>query len=95
MPGIHRFNLVGMGGLPLLFKGANLVEALGIRGNVEFDIVGLEDIRPQMDVTLVIRCSVGARQAVPLLCRIDTPVEVDYCRHGGILPYVLRALIAG
>jgi aconitate hydratase len=90
---IHRSNLVGMGVLPLQFKGSDSVEAIGIRGDEEFDITGLEDIRPQMDVTLVIRRSDGSRQEVPLLCRIDTPVEVDYYRHGGILPYVLRALM--
>ena len=86
---------MGMGVLPLQFKGGDSVEALGIRGDEEFDVVGLENIRPQMDVTLVIRRSDGSRQEVPLLCRIDTPVEVDYYRHGGILPYVLRALMAG
>ena len=92
---IHRSNLVGMGVLPLQFKGGDSVEALGIRGDEEFDVVGLENIRPQMDVMLVIGRSDGSRQEVPLLCRIDTPVEVDYYRHGGILPYVLRALMAG
>ncbi len=75
---IHRSNLVGMGVLPLQFKGADSVEAIGIKGDEEFAILGLEDIRPQMDVTLVIRRSDGSRREVPLLCRIDTPVEVEY-----------------
>ena len=92
---IHRSNLVGMGVLPLQFKGADSVESIGIKGDEEFDIVGLDDIRPQMEVILVIRRGDGSRRELPLLCRIDTPVEVDYYRHGGILPYVLRALMAG
>jgi aconitate hydratase len=92
---IHRSNLVGMGVLPLQFTGGDSAEALGIRGDEEFDIAGLDDIYPQMDVRLVIRRSDGSRREVPLRCRIDTPVEVDYYRHGGILPYVLRTLMAG
>ena len=92
---IHRSNLVGMGVLPLQFKGADSVESIGIEGDEEFDIVGLNHIRPQMEVSLVITRGDGSRRALPLLCRIDTPVEVDYYRHGGILPYVLRALMAG
>ncbi len=92
---IHRSNLVGMGVLRLQFKGGDLVEAIGIRSDEEFNVVGLADVRPQMDVTLVIRRSNGSRREVPLPCRIDTPVEFDYYRHGGILPYVLRALMAG
>jgi aconitate hydratase len=91
---IHRSNLVGMGVLPLQFKGADSVQSLGIRGDEEFDIVGLEsDIRPQQDVTLIIKRPGGMRQPVTLLCRIDTPIEVDYYRHGGILPYVLRGIL--
>ena len=92
---IHRSNLVGMGVLPLQFKGADSVESIGIQGDEEFDIVGLDDILPQMEVILVIRRGDGSRREVPLLCRIDTPVEVDYYRPGGILPYVLRALMTG
>jgi aconitate hydratase len=92
---IHRSNLVGMGVLPLQFKGADSIESTGIKGDDEFDIVGLDGIRPQMEVIPVNRRGDGSRQEVPLLCRIDTPVEVDYYRHGGILPYVLRALMTG
>jgi aconitate hydratase len=91
---IHRSNLVGMGVLPLQFKGSDSVQSLGIRGDERFDILGLEDIRPQQDVDLVIHRRDGSRQEVTLLCRIDTPIEVDYYRHGGILPYVLRQLMA-
>jgi len=92
---IHRSNLVGMGVVPLQFKGSDSVQSLGIQGDEEFELVGMEgEIRPQQDVTLVIRRKDGARQEVPLQLRIDTPIEVDYFRHGGILPYVLRELVA-
>ena len=92
---IHRSNLVGMGVAPLQFKGADSVQSLGIKGDEEFDVVGLAgDIRPQQDVTLVIRRKDGTRQEVKVLLRIDTPIEVDYYQHGGIMPYVLRDLLA-
>ena len=92
---IHRSNLVGMGVLPLQFKGADSVQTLGLAGDETFDVVGLENgIRPQMDVTLVIHRKDGSKKEVPVLLRIDTPIEVDYYLHGGILPYVLRELIA-
>lgn len=92
---IHRSNLVGMGVLPLQFRGTDSTESLGIRGDEEFDIQGLDDLRPQQDITLVIRRRDGSSQEVRLLSRIDTAVEVDYFRHGGILPYVLRGLLSG
>jgi aconitate hydratase len=91
---IHRSNLVGMGVLPLQFKGADTAESLGIRGDETFDIEVPADIRPQQDLTLSISRKDGSKQAVQVLCRIDTPIEVDYFRHGGILPYVLRELVA-
>jgi aconitate hydratase len=91
---IHRSNLVGMGVLPLQFKDTDTVQSLGIKGNEQFDLLGLEDIRPQQDVMLVIRAPDGARREVDLLCRIDTATEVDYYMHGGILPYVLRQLMS-
>ena len=91
---IHRSNLVGMGVLPCQFKGGDSAESLGIRGDEEFDVLGLDNIKPQMDVTLVIRRKDGTKQEVKLLARIDTPIEVDYYKHGGILPYVLRELVA-
>jgi aconitate hydratase len=84
-----------MGVAPLQFKGADSVQSLGIKGDEEFDVVGLAgDLRPQQDVTLVIRRKDGTRQEVTVLLRIDTPIEVDYYRHGGIMPYVLRDLLA-
>ena len=92
---IHRSNLVGMGVLPCQFKGADSIASLKIAGDEEFDLTGVEaGIRPQMDVTLTIRGKDGSTQKVPLLLRIDTPIEVDYYRHGGILPFVLRELLA-
>ncbi|MHB0927275.1 MAG: aconitate hydratase AcnA, partial [Gallionellaceae bacterium] len=92
---IHRSNLVGMGVLPLQFKGDIGVAALHLTGDETFDIGGIDDnLKPQQDVMLTITRRDGSTQQVPLLLRIDTPIEVDYYRHGGILPYVLRELVA-
>jgi len=92
---IHRSNLVGMGVLPLQFLGDDSVETLGIKGNETFDLKGLEgEIKPQQEVTLVIHRNNGQTQEVKLKLRIDTPIEVDYYKHGGILPFVLRQLLA-
>ncbi|CAG9248065.1 aconitate hydratase 1 [Burkholderia diffusa] len=92
---IHRSNLVGMGVLPLQFKGADSVQSLGITGEETYDIEGLgDDFKPQQDVTLVIHRKNGEATRVPVLLRIDTPIEVDYYKHGGILPFVLRSLLA-
>jgi aconitate hydratase len=90
---IHRSNLVGMGVLPLQFKGKDSVESLGIKGDETFDILGLDNLKPQQDINLIITRKDGSRQDVTLLSRIDTPIEVDYYRHGGILSYVLRELL--
>jgi aconitate hydratase len=91
---IHRSNLVGMGVLPLQFKGDDTVQSLGIAGDETFDIVVPKDVRPQQDLTLVITRRDGTRYSVAVLCRIDTPIEVDYYNGGGILPFVLRELVA-
>lgn len=91
---IHRSNLVGMGVLPLQFKDTDDVQSLGIKGDEQFDLLGLKDIRPQQNVTLVIHRADGSRSEVDLLCRIDTATEIDYYMNGGILPYVLRELMA-
>ncbi|MGJ7914115.1 aconitate hydratase AcnA [Massilia sp. LXY-6] len=92
---IHRSNLVGMGVLPLQFIGDDSVETLGITGNETYDLKGLEgDIRPQMQATLVIHRADGSTKETQVLLRIDTPIEVDYYKHGGILPFVLRQLLA-
>jgi aconitate hydratase len=92
---IHRSNLVGMGVLPLQFKGDTNVASLKLSGDETFDISGVDDnLKPQQDVTLTITRKDGSKQDVTLLLRIDTPIEVDYYRHGGILPYVLRELMS-
>jgi aconitate hydratase len=92
---IHRSNLVGMGVLPCQFKEGVNAQTLGLDGSETFDLTGLEGgLRPRQDVTLTIHRSNGERQEVPVTLRIDTPIEVDYYLHGGILPYVLRQLLA-
>ncbi|MDO8037801.1 aconitate hydratase AcnA [Janthinobacterium sp. SUN137] len=92
---IHRSNLVGMGVLPLQFIGDDSVQTLGITGKETFDLKGLEgEIKPQQLATLVIHRADGSNQEVKVLLRIDTPIEVDYYKHGGILPFVLRQLLA-
>lgn len=92
---IHRSNLVGMGVLPLQFKGSDSVQSLGITGEETYDIEGLgADFKPQQEVTLVIRGKDGKEKRVQVLLRIDTPIEVDYYKHGGILPFALRSLLA-
>ena len=92
---IHRSNLVGMGVLPLQFIGNDSVESLGITGKEVYDLKGLEgEIKPQQLATLVIHREGKPAQEVKVLLRIDTPIEVDYYKHGGILPFVLRQLLA-
>jgi aconitate hydratase len=92
---IHRSNLVGMGVLPLQFLADDSVDTLGITGNETYDLTGLEgEIRPQMQATLVIHRADGSTKETSVLLRIDTPIEVDYYKHGGILPFVLRQLLA-
>ncbi len=92
---IHRSNLVGMGVLPLQFKSQDSWESLGIRGDESFDIELNEPIKPQQAATLVITDVAGKSRRIELVLRIDTPIEVDYYQHGGILPFVLRQLLAG
>ena len=90
---IHRSNLVGMGVLPLQFKGGDNRETLGLTGNESFDLTGLKDgLKPGMDVHCKITFADGSSKDITLLCRIDTADEVDYYRNGGILHYVLRNL---
>ena len=91
---IHRNNLVGMGVLPLQFKAGVTWASLGLTGNETIDIEWPAPIVPQSEATLVIHRADGKSQRVPLILRIDTPIEVDYYAHGGILPYVLRQLLA-
>jgi len=91
---IHRSNLVGMGVLPLQFKGTDSWESLGLKGDETFDVLLGDQIKPQQDAVLVVTSSNGKKRSVNLLLRIDTPIEVDYYQHGGILPFVLRQLLA-
>jgi aconitate hydratase len=92
---IHRSNLVGMGVLPLQFAEGTNGQTLGLDGSEVYAITGLsETIEPGQMVTLEITRKDGKREAVPVKLRIDTPIEIDYYRHGGILPFVLRELMA-
>ncbi len=92
---IHRSNLVGMGVLPLQFKEGTTAQTLKLDGTETYDIVGLDaNIKPQQDLTLKITRKDGSVENVNVRCRIDTPIEIDYYQHGGILPYVLRQLVA-
>jgi aconitate hydratase len=92
---IHRSNLVGMGVLPLQFKEGTNAASLKLDGSETYDVRGLdESIRPQQDLTLHIVRRNGETLDVPVRCRIDTPIEIDYYQHGGILPYVLRQILA-
>lgn len=91
---IHRSNLVGMGVLPLQFKGNDSWQSLGLTGEEFVDVIPAADLAPQSDAQLVITRPDGSKKTVTVKLRIDTPIEVDYYRHGGILPYVLRQLLA-
>jgi aconitate hydratase len=92
---IHRSNLVGMGVLPLQFLDGITAQSLGLDGSQTFSIGGLSDaIQPGQQLTLEIQNTDGEKRYVPVKVRIDTPIEVDYYKHGGILPYVLRQLLA-
>jgi len=90
---IHRSNLVGMGVLPLQFTGSDSAATLGIKGDETVDVLGLDSIVPQQELTLRISFSNGEKKEIKVKSRIDTAIEVDYYKHGGILPYVLRELI--
>jgi aconitate hydratase len=91
---IHRSNLVGMGVLPLQFKEGTSAQTLGLDGSETYDIVGLgPNLKPQQDLVFRLTRRDGAVEDVPVKCRIDTPIEIDYYQHGGILPCVLRQLV--
>ncbi|MBL9166533.1 MAG: aconitate hydratase AcnA [Verrucomicrobiales bacterium] len=92
---IHRSNLVGMGVLPLQFKEGTTAQTLKLDGTESYDVVGLNaSLKPQQDLTLRITRKDGSVENVIVRCRIDTPIEIDYYQHGGILLYVLRQLAA-
>jgi aconitate hydratase len=92
---IHRSNLVGMGVLPLQFSDGTTAQSLGLDGSEVFSIIGLSDtIKPGQTVTLEIEDKDRQKRSVPVKVRIDTPIEIDYYRHDGILPFVLRQLLS-
>src|SRR4051812_17912178 len=90
---IHRSNLVGMGVLPLQFLGSDSAQALALKGDETIDVPLPADIRPQQELQLKIRRADGSEKQITVKSRIDTAIEVDYYKHGGILPYVLREII--
>nr|MBA2242021.1 aconitate hydratase [Chthoniobacterales bacterium] len=91
---IHRSNLVGMGVLPLQFEEGTNAHILGLDGSETYAITGLsEQMEPGQMITLEITRKEGSRESVPIKLRIDTAIEIDYYRHGGILPFVLRELV--
>jgi aconitate hydratase len=92
---IHRSNLVGMGVLPLQFLDGVTAESLGLDGSQTFSINGLSDaLQPGQQLTVELKATAGQTRYFPVKVRIDTPIEIDYYRHGGILPFVLRQLLA-
>ena len=92
---IHRSNLIGMGILPLQFQNGETVQSLGLAGSEVINITGVtEDLQPGQSVTMEIIGASGERREIELLVRIDAPIEVEYYKHGGILDYVIRDLMA-
>jgi len=81
--------------LPCQFQGSDGVASLKIDGSETFDLLGVSGkLKPRQDVTLVIHRQDGSTQKATLTLRVDTPIEAEYLRHGGILPYVLREILA-
>jgi aconitate hydratase len=92
---IHRSNLVGMGVLPLQFPEGVNAQTLKLNGSETFGVTGLSNaIKPRQQVALEVKRPDGRKETVPVILRIDTPIEIDYYRHGGILPFVLREILA-
>lgn len=89
---IHRSNLVGMGVIPLEFTGGVTRQTLGLTGDEEVTILGLDTVEPLAEVPCTIRYPSGFSRTIPLKCRIDTAIEIEYIEHGGVLQYVLRDL---
>ena len=91
---IHRSNLIGMGVLPLNFKDAADYERLALNGSETFDIVGISnDLKPMGEAKMIVHRADGSTDEATVVVRLDTPVEIDYFRSGGILPYVLAQII--
>jgi aconitate hydratase len=90
---IHRSNLAGMGIMPLQFKAGETAETLGLKGDETFDILGLnENLKPRQELKVVATAAGWSKKEFGVVVRLDTPVEIDYYRNGGILPTVLRKL---
>jgi aconitate hydratase len=84
-----------MGVLPLQFKEGTTAQSLGLDGSETYDVAGLDaSLKPQQDLALRVTRKDGSVLDVPVRCRIDTPIEIEYYQHGGILPFVLRQLVA-
>jgi aconitate hydratase len=90
---IHRSNLVGMGVLPLQFKDGQGAAALGLTGRERYTIRVDDTLRPRQDVMVEVTDDQGRTRSITVTCRVDSPVEVDYYRNGGILPAVLRSFL--
>ena len=91
---IHRSNLIGMGVMPLEFLDGKNAASFNLNGTETFDLEGLTDpVKPRQAVTLIVHRSNGTTERIPLVARIDTAIEGEYYRHGGILPYVLRQIL--
>ncbi len=92
---IHRSNLVGMGVLPLQFKEQDSLETFGLKGDEEFTLLGLDaQLTPHQEVTLEIQRKDGKVDKAQLIARLDTPIDIEYYLHGGILPFVLRQILS-
>ena len=91
---IHRSNLIGMGVLPLQFKAGQSWQSLGLKGDEVIDVKLAKEVKPLSDAQLVITSANGKQREIAVTLRIDTAIEVDYYKHGGILPFVLRQLLA-
>ena len=92
---IHRSNLVGMGVLPLQFRAGESCSSLDLNGNETYTIHINDDIRPGQDVLVEIVHSDGVKEGITVICRLDSAVEVEYYRHGGILHKALRTFVSG
>ncbi len=92
---IHRSNLVGMGVLPLQFREGESAESLGLDGTETYTIQGIAALSPRQEIQVQARSQDGTEQTITATVRIDSPMELEYYRHGGILPMVLRGLLKG
>jgi len=90
---IHRSNLIGMGVLPLQFKAGENAQTLGLTGTETFTIKGIADLQPGKELTIKATTEDGKEKSFNVLARLDTPIELNYYRNGGILQTVLRQMV--